>query len=246
MALGTKGENRPMSKARLAAKIFAYVFLGAFLLLAAALLIFLPVLYFFKNEATIISVTFSVVAIGLGFFTGWRFLDGMAAFRRGFSSRSPVETCPADLEKESRDMAGKVRQCHYHVALSFAGEDRQYADELAELLTAAGYKVFYDRYEQSTLWGQNLYTHLSDIYRNQARFCVIFISQHYAQKLWTKLELKAAQAKAFQESREYILPLRLDDVALPGLEETVGYIDLRHHSIGQVFELLSRKLQEQR
>ena len=135
---------------------------------------------------------------------------------------------------------------NYDVALSFAGEDRQYARELAQLLTDADFAVFYDEYEQSTLWGRNLYTHLSDIYQNKARYCVMFISQHYAKKLWTKRERESAQARAFRESEEYILPLRLDDTVLPGLEDTVGYIDLRHNSVHDVFELLSKKLQAQR
>ena len=37
----------------------------------------------------------------------------------------------------------------YDIALSFAGEDRQHAEELAELLKSERYKVFYDKYEQA-------------------------------------------------------------------------------------------------
>jgi hypothetical protein len=87
----------------------------------------------------------------------------------------------------------------YDVALSFAGEDREYAEALAEALKRHGMKVFYDRYEKSTLWGKNLYTHLSDLYQNQARYCVIFVSRYYATKVWTTREREAAQARALQE-----------------------------------------------
>jgi hypothetical protein len=41
----------------------------------------------------------------------------------------------------------------YHVALSFAGEDRAYVDGVAAKLHASGVKVFYDRYEEVALWG---------------------------------------------------------------------------------------------
>ena len=34
-------------------------------------------------------------------------------------------------------------------ALSFAGEERVYVDEMAELLRAAGANVFYDRFEEA-------------------------------------------------------------------------------------------------
>lgn len=112
----------------------------------------------------------------------------------------------------------------YDVALSFAGEDRKHAQELAQLLTDKGIKVFYDKYEEATLWGKNLYTHLSFVYQKQARFCVMFLSQHYAQKLWTNHERDAAQARAFQENKEYILPLRLDNTEIPGILPSIGYL----------------------
>jgi TIR domain len=130
----------------------------------------------------------------------------------------------------------------YDVALSFAGEDRAHARQLAKLLREKGFSVFYDEYEQATLWGRNLYTHLSDVYQNKARYCLMFISVNYAQKLWTKRERESAQARAFRESREYILPLRLDDTVLPGLEDTVSYVDLRHTSHEEVLRLLTDKL----
>ncbi len=130
----------------------------------------------------------------------------------------------------------------YAVALSFAGEDRDYAEELAALLKGKGVRIFYDKYEQSQLWGKDLYQHLQKVYRDSAEYCVIFISRAYLKKMWTKHELKQAQERAFQENREYILPLKLDDTKLPGMSETTGYIDLRSSSIQKVADLLFEKL----
>ncbi len=130
----------------------------------------------------------------------------------------------------------------YDVALSFAGEDREHARKIAELLREQGFSVFFDEYEQATLWGRNLYSHLSDVYQNRARYCLMFISSNYARKLWTKRERESAQARAFRESREYILPLRLDDTSLPGIEDPVGYIDLTKTSHNEVVRLLAEKL----
>jgi hypothetical protein len=112
----------------------------------------------------------------------------------------------------------------YGVAISFAGEDREYAQALAEALKSRGLKVFYDHYEKSTLWGKNLYTYLSNIYQNKARYCVIFLSKHYAAKVWTNHEREAAQARALNENKEYILPIRLDDTDIPGIPPTVSYL----------------------
>lgn len=94
----------------------------------------------------------------------------------------------------------------YHVALSFAGEDRAYVERVATQLVSEGVTVFYDKFEEATLSGKNLYTHLSDVYENKALFTVMFISDHYKNKLWTNHERESAQARAFENNREYILP----------------------------------------
>jgi len=44
----------------------------------------------------------------------------------------------------------------YDIALSFAGEDREYVEQVAILLKRFGVKVFYDKFEESNLWGKNL------------------------------------------------------------------------------------------
>jgi hypothetical protein len=130
----------------------------------------------------------------------------------------------------------------FDVALSFAGEDRAYVEQVADMLRRMGIRVFYDKYERVTLWGKNLYDHLQDIYRNKARFTIIFCSEHYAEKLWTNHERKAAQAKAFESSQEYILPARFDGTEIPGILPTIGYVDLTEYSPEEFAELVKDKV----
>jgi hypothetical protein len=137
---------------------------------------------------------------------------------------------------------GVMQTFDYDIALSFAGEDRIYADDLANRLKAKGLKVFYDIFEQENLWGKNLYDHLSEVYSKKARYCLMFLSAHYAKKAWTNLERKSAQERAFRENSEYILPVRLDDTQIPGIYETIGYIDLRTTSILNLSDMVLRKL----
>lgn len=139
-------------------------------------------------------------------------------------------------------MAEAKQEFEYDIALSFAGEDRDVVEALAALLADDGVAVFYDRYEQAVLWGKDLYQHLQAVYRDQAEYCLVFVSDHYARKLWTKHELRQAQARAFREHSEYILPVRLDDTEIPGLNATVGYVDLRKYSIEEVHRLVLEKL----
>lgn len=130
----------------------------------------------------------------------------------------------------------------YDVALSFAGEDRKYVESIATHLKERGIKVFYDKYEQVELWGKDLYTHLDNVYRKKARYCVMFISKHYKEKLWANLERESAQARAFSENEEYILPARFDDTEIPGIRPTVGYISLKDFTPSEFIELILQKI----
>src|SRR5271166_339724 len=103
----------------------------------------------------------------------------------------------------------------YHVALSFTGEDRDYVRRVAAALTRMGLRVFYDRYDTSSMWGKDLYEYLRRVYFERAMYTVMFISKSYAEKLWTNHERESAQARAFQEHKEYILPARFDDTSIP-------------------------------
>lgn len=130
----------------------------------------------------------------------------------------------------------------YDVALSFAGENRRCADELARSLTERGLRVFYDDFVRATYWGRDLYAHLSDVYRNRARFCVIFVSEPYARKFWTDLECRAAQARAVGENQPYILPIRLDDTEFPGLGADVSYMSWERDGLPLIVGAIEQRL----
>jgi hypothetical protein len=130
----------------------------------------------------------------------------------------------------------------YDVAISFAGEDRVKAQELAAALLTKGLKVFFDEYEQANLWGKDLYVHLSKVYKDEAKYCLMLLSQSYAQKQWTNHERRAAQARAFVENREYILPLRLDDADVDGILGTTGFLDARKLSTEAIVDAVMAKI----
>lgn len=134
------------------------------------------------------------------------------------------------------------KKIKFDIALSFAGEDREYVDKVATSLRTRGISVFYDLFEEENLWGKNLYDYLSDIYQNQARYTIMFISEAYKKKLWTNHERQAMQSRAFQESQEYILPARFDDTEIIGVLPTVGYVDLRTKNAEDFVQIIERKL----
>ena len=129
----------------------------------------------------------------------------------------------------------------FEVALSFAGENREFVEQVATQLKTENISVFYDNHHKTSLWGKDLYQHLNIIYKNLAKTCVIFISEHYPLKKWTKHELKAAQSREFSEEYEYILPVRFDDTIIPGLNETQGFLDARQITAIDVAEAIIEK-----
>jgi len=130
----------------------------------------------------------------------------------------------------------------YDVCLSFAGEDRKYVRKVADELRTKGIRVFYDEYEEVSLWGKDLYEHLDDIYKNSARYCVLFVSKHYAERLWTNHERKSAQERAFKENKEYMLPARFDKTPIPGLRDTVGYISIKDKTAKDFANIIREKV----
>jgi len=130
----------------------------------------------------------------------------------------------------------------YQVALSFAGEDREYVDKVAELLKENGISVFYDKFEQVDLWGKDLGIHFDYVYRRQSQYFIPFISTHYREKIWTHYEVRTAIARAIENKEEYILPVKFDDTELDGIRSTLGYLDIRNTSPEELANKIIQKL----
>ncbi len=154
----------------------------------------------------------------------------------------PLDEEALRLNRQSDFARNRPLDADYDVALSFAGEQRTYVEKVAELLQSEGVKIFYDKFEEVDLWGKDLYEHLSDVYHRRARFTVMFLSRAYAEKVWTTHERKAAQAKAFNSSEEYILPVRFDDTEVPGVLPTTAYLNAHDKQPKELARVIMEKL----
>ena len=130
----------------------------------------------------------------------------------------------------------------WDVALSFAGAQRDYVEQVAQALQARGMRCFYDADEQIDLWGKYLAEELPVIYGEQAAAVVVFVSAEYAARDWTRLERRAALNRAVRERQEYVLPARFDDTPLPGLLSDMVAIDLRTRTPQQFAAMIAAKL----
>ena len=140
--------------------------------------------------------------------------------------------------------AGILPRWRWDVALSFAGPQRDYVEQVAAALKARGVRCFYDADEQIELWGKYLAEELPAIYGEQAAVVVVvvFVSAEYAAREWTRNERRAALARAARERQEYVLPARFDDTPLPGLLRDMSYVDLRTKTPQQFAAMIAGKL----
>jgi hypothetical protein len=138
--------------------------------------------------------------------------------------------------------SGAGRKWQWDVVLSFAGAQRDYVGQVADVLRARGVRCFYDAGEQIELWGKHLAEELPAIYGERAAAVVVFISAEYADRDWARLEGRAALDRAVPERREYVLPARFDDTPLPGLLSGTVVVDLRGRAPQQFAEMIADKL----
>ncbi|RVU21542.1 TIR domain-containing protein [Methylobacterium oryzihabitans] len=102
---------------------------------------------------------------------------------------------------------GKSFNKKYDFALSFAGSQREHAKSLFDKLTAAGYKVFYDKNETYRMLAADVEGYLAPIYQSDARYVICLLSKEYPTRIWAKFE-----SEAFSErfSKNEVIPIMID------------------------------------
>ncbi len=132
----------------------------------------------------------------------------------------------------------------YDVAISYASEQREYAQQVADILRAKGIRVFFDLFFETKMWGKDLPSYLMNVYYKDSRYCMIFASKDYVSKAWPTYELRCAIARSIESMGEYILPIRFDDSEVPGLSTTISYVNGNERTPGQIADMFIEKLQD--
>lgn len=166
--------------------------------------------------------------------------DKLMSFEKAFPAEMFTR---AERTIVNNSRASEPQYHRYDVAVSFAGPNRPEAEALAKMVRNLGYSIFYDDFYAEELWGTDLVERFDSVYRKESRFCVMFVSAEYGNRMWTIHERRSAIARALEErGAEYILPIRIDDTALPGIPPTLGYLSLEKYPIERIAEMLVRKL----
>ena len=145
-----------------------------------------------------------------------------------------------DKIRDSRE--SNLSTDHYDIAVSFAGEQRQFVEEFATSLKKHGTTVFYDDFVD--LWGKDLTVELARVYRSGARYVVIFVSNEYVKEAWPNEERQHALAGRIERMDDSILPARFDPIELPGLPASVGYIDIGDRTPQELAKIVAKKIND--
>ncbi|RDI27519.1 toll/interleukin-1 receptor domain-containing protein [Lentzea flaviverrucosa] len=138
-----------------------------------------------------------------------------------------------------------MAEYEFDVALSYAGEDQRLVLPVVELLKDSGVEVFHGKERETEMWGLDLVEYFSEAFSRRARYVLLFGSRNYVDK-WSRLQRRTALGRALEQHTEYVLPIRVDDTAIPGLSPHVGYLDLRVHSAKTIAEAVVQKLAQHR
>lgn len=134
-----------------------------------------------------------------------------------------------------------IMKKRYDVAISFAGEDRDTARDIASELKKLDLSVFFD--EDENLLGEDLSTYLADVYSRNSESVLLLISSSYVQKAWTRYERRHAFATALNKTDgPYVLPIRLDESVVEELPETVAYLSIPPDTPETVAQAVANKL----
>src|SRR5215813_11142248 len=132
----------------------------------------------------------------------------------------------------------------FQVALSFAGEHRNFVESVAEELSRnlGQNRVFYDCYYEAELARPNLDTHLINIYRDDTDLIAIFLCSNYTQKEWCGLEWRVVQDVIKKRCDLEIMPFKFDDVIIEGLLSSDGYIKINNRTPEEVAYLILQRI----
>lgn len=131
----------------------------------------------------------------------------------------------------------------YEVAISFAGEQRAYAEALARHLSQYGIAHFYDADNEAHLWGKNLAEEFHGIYTSKTRYVLMIVSKEYVEKQWCRHERRSAISEGLKREEEFILPICFDGTwPPPGMPASVSYIDGAQKKPAEISALIAEKL----
>jgi tetratricopeptide (TPR) repeat protein len=134
-----------------------------------------------------------------------------------------VAIAPPKLTSLS-DLLPQLPKSEYHVFVSYRSTDREWAMSLVARLEDAGFHVFIDQRE--LVAGEELAEQLQSALQ-RSRAAVVLVSRGWLESGWCQAEANVLLKRASEDKGFKLIPLRLDDSAMPPLFDARLWLDFR-------------------
>lgn len=114
---------------------------------------------------------------------------------------------------------------HFDLGFSYATEQFELVNSYRKMLTDRGLSVFVDTEYPEYFISKHVPDTLKTIYEELNTVMVIFLTEDYAKKSFTKYEGHIAAERLIGEKR--LIIIRIDDATLPWLPSTYHFFDVR-------------------
>jgi hypothetical protein len=128
------------------------------------------------------------------------------------------------------------------VFLSHSSADKPFVGRLAADLKSRGVSVWFDQWELKV--GDSLTQKIEDGI-NESGWLVVVLSKKSVVSDWVQKELRAAQARELRDKDVFVLPIIIDDCAIPLFLLDKIYADFRHSYAHGLEYLLKRVVEGQ-
>jgi hypothetical protein len=132
----------------------------------------------------------------------------------------------------------------FRVAFSFAGEKRQFVEEVAQILVRQFGQdaILYDKFHEAELARPNLAIYLPKLYAEEADLVVVVVCMDYHAKEWCGLEWRAIYGLLMKRFDHLVMLMRFDRVELEDLYGLPGFIDLEDKTPAQAADSILERL----
>jgi TIR domain len=152
----------------------------------------------------------------------------------------------ADLQtwQARREDSRRLRQTDgFDVGISFSSRQRDIAVRIRQVLRGAGLTVFYDEDYQHEFLGADMNVYLHDAYFRRCRYAVAILSQDFVASNWSgSTEWRAILTRLQAARGNFLLPYYVDNVEVPGLSPSIGFIRMETHDPEQFAAIVVRKI----
>jgi len=126
----------------------------------------------------------------------------------------------------------------FDIAISFAGENRDLAEEIAMTLRILDFEVFYDRLYEDNYLGSSWGKEFERIFTTDSKFIVCILDEHHKRKIWPTFERECFSEKV--QSNE-VIPIFLDETKFVGIPQDLIGIKFKYNKSDKTIHERIRK-----